>query len=662
MGSLRLLTVTSLTMLLVSLTCQALTQPAYIPHEDPSKVEETMSPLWLLTWYGDVLTLMADRDYAGASRLLDAMSLIYLPERLRYIIERFNSLLNLLTVKFNETETLLAEASSLLEAYRLEEARAKIVEASISLGRANITLTELSMALEELSRRMGVHAAPAGSRVREAYERLRSLTSMLRDLWERYLTLLRSLVRRLTLITGELVEGLVAPVGNWTMPKPLRQTSLSLSLNQTEAWVGEVVEAYGNLTSEGEPLPGRRIMVLLGNSVVSISKTDEMGVFRAAVRVPYVYTQRQEVKAVYMPEGGDLGVYKPCESKPMILHVLFLRVRLEVEHPVKAYPGTYIHVQGLAVADGLPVERLRVKASLAGEETSSTTGLDGRFNLSLKIPAGLEAGVYRLTVESHPMGVYAPGRYVGAVKVAKARLSLTVKVPGFLMIPGTLPVSGRVESELRLEARPIIYISLAGVVNRTETSRDGLFNCSLRIDSLSLISGFYQLTVRAEPRKPWNAGAIYKASILVLNPANIALALAALAFTATLALKSIRYLKGRPIKPMSEKPVFEKPTLMETTPVAAAHVSEGGWASVLENYLACLNALAGSLGFKPEPSETLREFMLRVRPSLGGLSKLFEELTLITETALYSAAKPTSEAICRAEWLAVRIVEGLVEG
>lgn len=628
-------------LLILCLTAQCLAQPMYIPHEDPSKVKEALSPLWLLTCYGDILSLITSEDYAKALSLISMMNLTYLPSNVKYVIERFNGLLSTLAERLNQTEAILTLASTLLNAYRLTEAESKLEEASITLGRANITLIELEQALMELAGRIGVFASPAGSKVREAYSRLINLIIRLKMLWIRYLELLRSLREE----TSEAVA------------LKLEETKLEIWLSRTEAWVGETVEVYGALASGDSYLPGRMVSVLLGGSVASTALTDGSGAFTAELKIPYIYVSNLTVKAVYSPRGEDGRKYRPCESREISIKILFHRVGLRVKHPSEAYPGKSFEVEGYASTDtGMPVYGLTVKASLAGACKFTSTGSDGYFRLTIQADPRLHMGTYRLKVESNPMGIYAPGVYVGSMEVVKAKLKLTVSAPSIIVIPAKVKIEGVASSELEIVKGITVTATLAGYSNVARLS-NGSFKLSLSIPASTMLSGIYTLTVRAEPEDPWNQETTYTMSVLIVNPVNAVLALATSISIVLVALRSVKTRK-------KEAEAFKTPEaeLKPITPVKPIPILEGDWAPVLDCYLKASDAISKTLKLAPEPSETLREFLNRIQPALKDLTVYFRELTVMVEHALYSPLKPKKEYFVKAKTLTDRLISGLVEG
>ncbi len=632
-------------LLLIPLIGQGLESP-YIPHENPSEVGETLSPLWLLHWYGDILQLMAMENYSEALKLIEECGRLYIPSDLRYLFERFNELLLRLDEELNETDALLTEAYNLMETYRLEKLREKLEEASISLGRANITLIELMEALDELSRRIGVYSAPPGSEIRIYYERLRGLIDEIREIWRRYLELLKEVAGESSLLVGEAI--LPEIIEEETLPT-LRSTSLSLYLNQTHVFVGRFVEAYGLLESEGNPLPNRTIQILLEDRIISRSETNSSGWFSIRFRVPYIYVDKLRCRAVFIPIGEDVGIYSANESDVVEINLIFYRVSVDVSHSNEGYPGRLFNITGrVSTEEGVGVSSLDVAAYLAGVKSTARSGDDGRFNLSLQIPEDTAVGSYILTIESQPSDVYAPGKYSASIDVTRAKLSLEVEAPRYLILPGVLRIEGRAFSKLALR-RGLIHLHLKGYENSTEIRSDGSFTCNLRIPLLNIILGFYRLEVEVEPLEPWNSRASWRSSILLVNPLNLSLTLTFSMALIYLTPKRLRIRRriGREVK----------------APIGAIEEGEGEVPPpkmvieetldpVLMAYLKALEAVIEATGLTPHPSETMREFWMRSAPYLDARSEVFLELTRIAEVALYSRTGPSEDEVKRAVELA----------
>jgi len=399
------------------------------------------------------------------------------------------------------------------------------------------------------------------------------------------------------------------------------------------------------------------VSILLGGSMASTASTNGSGVFVAKLKIPYIYASNLTVKAVYSPQGEDTRIYKPCESREISIRILFYRVELKVGYPSKVYPGKSFQVEGYASTEtSEPIYGLTVKASLAERVESASTSSDGYFKLNIRVDPRLRVGVYRLTVESNPMGVYAPGRYVGSLEVVKAKLKLTVSAPSVIVVPANVQIEGEASSELEIVKGITVTATLADSSNATRSSV-GSFNLSLSIPASLMLSGVYTLTVRAEPEDPWNQAATYTMSVLILNPVNAFLALIASIPIVLVVLKSVKTRK-RITEAFGAREAELKATPTTVKPIP---VLEGGWIPVLNCYLKALDAVSKALKLDPEPSETLREFLNRVKPMLKDLTVYFRELTVMAELALYSPVKPRGEDIERAEKLLDKLVGGLVE-
>jgi len=134
-----ILAVTVLTAVLLS-QATALSEPTYPPHEDPATAREEMDAYSFLTYYTSILTSISSRNYGDASRLIEQLKFVHIPEDLKYIIQRYNNLTLELTTTLNSLDGLLNDASALLYQYRLQEAYEKLSGASILLGKAEILL------------------------------------------------------------------------------------------------------------------------------------------------------------------------------------------------------------------------------------------------------------------------------------------------------------------------------------------------------------------------------------------------------------------------------------------------------------------------------------------------------------------------------------------
>ena len=151
-------------------------QPSSIPHEDPQTAQSTMDTFSFLSQYVEIFGLMANGQYSNASELSEKLSQIDVPEEYRYIIAQYNELTQQLISTLNNLDSTLVEASSLLDQYRIDEARQKIDAAGVLVAKAQILLNDLQEATQTLSQRLGVLSSPVEDKARQAYQELQNLS------------------------------------------------------------------------------------------------------------------------------------------------------------------------------------------------------------------------------------------------------------------------------------------------------------------------------------------------------------------------------------------------------------------------------------------------------------------------------------------------------
>ena len=205
-------------------------EASMVPHEDPNEARSTLDALSFLTQYADIFTLMANGQYANASQLSEQLSHITVPDDLSYIINRYNNLTQQLNDKLKDLDTTLDNASRLLDQYRLDEARQALDHAGVVVAEAQILLNDLVDATATVSQKIGVFSAAAGSKIRQAYSVLQSMLDRLQELIDRYHQLLKQINQQYETQKNE----------------NLKATSITISLNATECFVGGYVSATGH--------------------------------------------------------------------------------------------------------------------------------------------------------------------------------------------------------------------------------------------------------------------------------------------------------------------------------------------------------------------------------------------------------------------------------
>ena len=618
------------------------------PHEDPAKAESTIDAYAFLMYYSDLFGELVIRRYQNASMLIERLKFTYIPEDLTYIIQRYNDLTLELTEILNNTENLLVEASSLLYQYRLEEASRKLNDTGILIGRAEILLKDVEEATDTISGRLGAFAAPAESSVRQAYNRLQNVLQRLRALMDEY----KDLFRKLRSESSEI------------QMEELKATKITLNLNATRVFVGGFINASGNLTSEGEGLPNRKVRILLDGNPLTETLTSSDGSYSITVRIPHKYVEILKVEALYTPIGADRGVYLASKSLTLFINVLFYKTSVTLTVPDEAYPGLPVRVDGkITVEDGRPadsrdVEILLDQVLIAKNETNP----QGIFDFEMVLGSHTSVGKHKLTFTVEPKGIYAGTSYTGELSIVKALPELSIQLPSFLVLPARLYVEGSVHSIFGPLKGSLVRLELGESSTVVKTFEDGRFNTTVNAPLNLALSGFQELRVNIEPAEPWNAPLYIKKTILIINPANISIvSVAFLSLIATLytRLRRNRLREGVSVAPL-ETPL--ETHAAETLQLKPTIKLEGMRARILMAYLKAVEKIGAATGIFMELHMTLREFLCEAKPKLRGATDSFSELTFLAERVLYSPYMPEEDEGSKAERLVERVMEALKGG
>jgi len=621
-------------------------EPVYPPHEDPATAQSVMDANSFLTCYTDIFTLMSLKNYANATMLIEQLKFVHIPEDLRYIIQRYNNLTLELTQILDNLEKLLNKASTLLNQYRLNETSQTLSEAGILVAKAEILLNDIQGATETLSARFGIFAAPAESKVREAYNTLQSLLQRLKQLIEDYLKLLKSIRNKTSEIQSE----------------ELKPTTVTLNLNATKVFVGEPVEASGTLTTNGEGLPNRTITLLFDDNPVATATTGLDGSYHATVATPYKYVHNMTAKALYTPLDADRGVYLASLSPPISIEVMFNETRLEITAPDEAYPGLPITVRGNVTSEGgTPLNQRRVGVFLdnnllAYAETNHQGFLETEATLSPETPTGK----HTMTIAVDPQGIYAGVSQEKTLSIVKIPSEISIHVPSLIILPAKMYVEGNASASSGPLQDATITLQLGENSTIVMTSKNGEFNATIGMPLNLIFAGFQGLRVTVEPAEPWHAPTQAKASIFVINPANLGLASAAF-----ISIGAVLYTRLTGAKRREKEgkvlgialPPLEKslPTIFLKSEVKF----EGVKGRILQAYVKALKIVERATAISITPQMTIREFLRETKPKLEGAANSFTELTFFAELTLYSQYVPAENVAERAEDL-TRDMEGVL--
>lgn len=117
------------------------------PHE---AVEENLQAEILSIFYERALRLIGSREFLNATSVLETAEGMYKPGRIRYFLERFNSLPIEEVKDLNLTERDVNLAIELANRGELEDSLKVIMKGLKDITKANLTRTELLKAYKEL--------------------------------------------------------------------------------------------------------------------------------------------------------------------------------------------------------------------------------------------------------------------------------------------------------------------------------------------------------------------------------------------------------------------------------------------------------------------------------------------------------------------------------
>ncbi len=592
------LTVITVLLLILQVVAIAFSLPK---HVNPAEVRpEGPSPIELLALYQSIVEAVALENHTEATlRIKDAFEM-YAPEDLKYIVSRFNELLDKVVELLNDTDACIAVGRELIMEGFFDEAEIYIDKGYISLAKANVTYGELVDATVELSRRLRIslHGLVGEFEVviDDYFERLNSLSKLLEDL------------------RGRAAE-----------------TELHINVNCSEAWVGSTILVFGVLSEVGGGgISHRNVTVYIGGKGYTASTNDD-GYFEAFVGVPYIYRVNATVYAVYTPTGDDVGVYAGSKSNEVELKLLYVKPSIRVSlDKVRVKPAERFTIYGNIDPSGL-----RVWLKVFGVKYDLPVDENGVFNLTITVPGHVGEGNHVVEVGSYAEGIYAPAHKLVKFEVYRLPLKVDVSFPLVAVCGFTVEFSGRVLSDGGAVSGAKVTVEAFGISSSGVTASDGCFSVKLNVP-YGVFSGWRELKVYVKPTQPWYRGATLCSRALFINPYT-------LAFPLILAIVLIR--RAWPVKEEVsapkhvEEPAFTKPpSLIPIKPV-------GGLPRL---YFDAVRLIESRFEVFLRPSDTIREYLLRVEDLLGDALDPFRELSFMLEMAVYGGIEPD---VSRAEEL-----------
>jgi archaellum component FlaC len=646
--------------LLISAPClTAFAQPLRLPHENPDYITDTLDTIGILLSYARINNLASQSQFQTAQDFLTALNNTDLPSDIQYIISQYNTLYQQLFTTLNNVESLLNQASDLLNREQLDEAIQLVDAAGTNIKDNEYLLKDIEAATDSIISKLGALKGTTSTQITEAHTRLADSIARLKTQVETYGNLRQVLTEKYNQLTQ------------------LTRTELSLQITPLTAYVGDDVTVSGRLQSEDMPLPGKILYFMVNNTyrLTSVT-TDSNGSYSAVIRVPYEYADKMLLTAVYEPLENDARNYLAAYSQTLAITTLFYHTRLKIDMSGRMYPEQPFAINGEIVTDNASISRkvsVSLDNALFAEETVTSP-----FQLEITPSANITPGNKALLIAVTPSGRYSGASQKSTVIVSVMPVYIQADIPPVVLSPQTLKVSGILTTESGPAADTTVNLKLGNAITTATTASDGSFQGLIELNllpsSLSFFDWFpvssHQIEITTAKHDPLININHKQLKIFIINPLTSGLILAVLIalgfFIRKISRRKVSPEKEMPpaderkeipkagVKKAPVVPVITSPAFKPRLGVIAAKV-----VSAYRNVLTTIEKLTGTI---MPPHLTLREFLQVTRLPSSTVAERFVELTAITENALYSTREPPEDAVARAEKLATAIKEELLHG
>lgn len=393
-------------------------------HIDPSNAhEEGPSPTELLILYMSVADSISKYDFSSAKNNLSLISNVYVPENLKYIIDRFNNLINDLIGYENNTRNCISSAEKAINKSNISLAKKLISEGILNLTKAKIIYDELSTVARDLTS-LGI-----------PLQKLDTILSRISDSLDK-------LERELLSLKNSLEK-----LGN------LAETFLQITVNPHNITVGDTITIQGYLVDEwNNPLANRSIIIHIGGTSLE-TLTDVNGSFTIRREIN-IYERIVKVYAEYVPRGSDYNKYKYSRSNIVYLTIYFIKPSIILElYNKSVLPGDtiFLHIKTL------PNLQLIVQTPFTKELKLSSS--NGSVTLSFQVPLNTSEGTYAVSVKSLPNDSIGPAYAKAYFKVYKLDPDVVVDAPKYVLtgIPYTINVLCNVDSIITVSSDVLGY-------------------------------------------------------------------------------------------------------------------------------------------------------------------------------------------------------------
>lgn len=605
---------------------------AEIIHENPETAPLEFSGISLFQYYSGSLDLILQKDAPGTEARLQKMPFVNIPESLAGPAGVFADKGTALAWQVTDIDGEHNTLRELMAQSRFEEALGLADRIADTLSQAYTNLDSIRASTVASGEEFNVTSGQRNELSR-SYDGVLTRIEQIAEMLDRYKNL-----------TTDILLGLET-----IFEKQLTPTGLTLEINPAAAFVGEEIHFQGRLTSPDGPLAGQEITILLNQSEQAISTTDTDGYYQGTLLLPYWYTPLVTAQALYYPRGQDTGLYLSSLSPEMTLNILFYEGSLALTGEDEAYPGRETGIDGsFSYGDSPPAGVREIEFYLDNNFAGSST-VTANFQEEFPVPPPTETGIHLLTIAAPAAGRYAPVTASASLKIIRAVPVVDMELPRIVLMPGSIPLSGRVYSPVGPASTADVKIRLGGAETGFVTSTTGTFNIRLQTGMEFVPIGSQDMQIQVIPHEPWHAVSSTTRNIVMINMASSGILLIILIGLGFLAQSRLRQKRKAARSAPRTGSVTEAPQPAFAHSPTAIISTKGGEipreprGKIFYLYRQAVRLIQSVTGALFSPQQTLREFLRENRSLLGPAARFFEGLTNMTERLLYSGYQPTEQ-------------------
>jgi len=599
-------------------------------HIDPVELREELPlPAGFFLLYSEILGSLALEDWDQVVAQLNRVAHLHAPPDIRFIISRFNELLEEGAEDLSRVKLHVGNASVLIERASLRDARDELEEAEFLLARADRTVNDLESSATQLGSMLQVSPAP----LFEEIVRLRGLI-------DRYAVQIWNLLERVKEFQSRL----------------LVETVLTIQADALRVPLGSRLSVWGFLTTvDDRPLSSRAVDIYFDGAKISNVTTDEYGRYSFGFSVPYVYKDRVVLHSSYFPRDLDFGRYIPSSSNVLVIGLRYDKPVLTAETPRNVYPSLNFTASGRLTLYNEPLSGFKIRVSGLRQMIETVTKTDGSFLTDFLVPLDAPSGEAIINVEATPRGIVGPASTTLNLNVVRIPAEVEVEAPSFALSGQSLTIKGKV---ITTDGSPLpgsrVDMRVGELSSLAVSSDDGSFEFVLGVP-LVAFTAQYEYVVLVAPKEPWITPSLKKGNVFIVNVFSLGTVLGSIeVFTGALLGTTLTLGVGRRRRG-HDMTLLEEETEAPKHVMGAVEVSQ--LMGVQAHYWKAVAMVSKFTGVAMELSFTIREYIGLVKEKLGEAFASFERLSLLYERWLYSPLLMGGE-----ESLAERCLRELIEG